>query len=46
MTRTGKQTRVIEVPERPLQLVFGGERDSLFVLAHHSLFRVERRKVT
>lgn len=41
----GKQTGVIEVPERPLQLVFSGQgRGALFVLAHHSLFRVEGRK--
>jgi len=41
----GKQTGLIEVPERPLQLLFGAhERGTLFVLAHHSLFRVEGRK--
>ena len=41
----GKQTGLIEVPERPLQLVFGGrDGGGLFVLAHHTLFRVESGK--
>lgn len=40
----GKQTGLIEIPERPLQLVFGKERGSFFVLTHHCLFRVEPRK--
>ena len=35
----GKQIAEIDVPERPLQLVFGGEdRRTLFILAHHALF--------
>jgi hypothetical protein len=41
----GIQTGLIEVPERPLQLVFGGQKPgTFFALAHHSLFRVEGRK--
>jgi sugar lactone lactonase YvrE len=29
------------VPERPLQLIFGGEdKRTLFVLTHHSLYAV------
>jgi sugar lactone lactonase YvrE len=36
---TGKQIAQIDVPERPLQLVFGGaDRKTLFILAHHALF--------
>lgn len=32
----------IDVPERPLQLIFGGEKGrTLFILAHHALFAVE-----
>nr|WP_244501610.1 glycosyl hydrolase family 28-related protein [Sphingomonas gellani] len=35
----GTQTRRIDVPERPLQLVIGGEdRRTLFILTHHSLY--------
>ncbi len=35
----GKQIAEIDVPERPLQLVFGGpDRKTLFILAHHALF--------
>jgi sugar lactone lactonase YvrE len=35
----GKQIAQIDVPERPLQLVFGGaDRKTLFILAHHALF--------
>ncbi len=39
--RSGRALGRIDVPERPLQLVFGG-RDTrdLFVLTHHSLYRV------
>lgn len=40
----GKQSGRIDVPERPLQLVFGGpDRRTLFILTHHSLYaaRVE-----
>ncbi|HEX8605954.1 MAG TPA: SMP-30/gluconolactonase/LRE family protein, partial [Pseudoduganella sp.] len=35
----GKQTGRIDVPERPLQLVFGGpDKRTLFILTHHSLY--------
>jgi hypothetical protein len=38
----GKQIGLIEVPERPLQLVLtGANRFTLFVLAHHSLYSVD-----
>jgi hypothetical protein len=38
---TGKQLRRIDVPERPLQLVIGGEDGhTLFVLTHHALYAV------
>ncbi|HEX3893097.1 MAG TPA: glycosyl hydrolase family 28-related protein [Terracidiphilus sp.] len=38
---TGKQIGEIDVPERPLDLVFGGaDRQTLFILAHHALFSV------
>ena len=31
----------IDVPERPLQVIFGGENGrTLFVLTHHSLYAV------
>jgi len=41
---TGKQVGEIDVPERPLQLVFGGsEGKTLFVLGHHGLFAAEVR---
>jgi sugar lactone lactonase YvrE len=37
----GQQISVIEVPERPLQLVFGGlNKRTLFALAHHTLFAI------
>jgi hypothetical protein len=40
----GRQIAQIDVPERPLQLVFGGaDRKSLFILAHHALFVVRVR---
>jgi sugar lactone lactonase YvrE len=40
----GKQIAQIDVPERPLQLVFGGaDRKTLFILAHHALFAVKVR---
>jgi sugar lactone lactonase YvrE len=36
---TGKLIAQIDVPERPLQLIFGGaDRKTLFILAHHVLF--------
>ncbi|NWK94482.1 gluconolaconase [Sphingobium lactosutens] len=35
----GKAVGRIDVPERPLQLLFGGaDRKTLFILAHHSLY--------
>ncbi|MGA2571346.1 MAG: glycosyl hydrolase family 28-related protein [Terracidiphilus sp.] len=41
---SGKQIAEIDVPERPLQLVFGGpDRKTLFILAHHTLFAVRVR---
>jgi sugar lactone lactonase YvrE len=40
----GTQIAEIDVPERPLQLVFGGpDRKTLFILAHHALFAAEVR---
>ncbi len=42
--RGGKQIGRIDVPERPLQLVFGGAGgQTLFILAHHALFAVRVR---
>lgn len=38
----GKQVGSIEVPERPIDLVFGGsDRRTLFILTHHSLYSVK-----
>jgi len=40
----GKQIAQIDVPERPLQLIFGGaDRKTLFILAHHALFAAQVR---
>ena len=40
----GKEAARIEVPERPLQLIFGGpKRQTLYVLTHHALYSVEVR---
>ena len=40
----GKQIGEIDVPERPLQLVFGGpDRRTLFILAHRALFSARVR---
>ena len=40
----GKQIGRIDVPERPLDLVFGGaDGRTLFILAHHALFAVKVR---
>jgi len=37
----GKEIGRIDVPERPLQIVFGGaNRQTLFILTHHSLYSV------
>jgi hypothetical protein len=39
----GRELGRIDVPERPLQLVFGGPgRQTLFVLTHHALYAVRR----
>ena len=38
----GAEVGRIDVPERPLQLIFGGPNGrTLFILAHHALFAVE-----
>jgi hypothetical protein len=40
----GRQISRIDVPERPLQILFGGgDRKTLFILAHHALFAVKIR---
>ena len=40
----GRQIAQIDVPERPLQLVFGGPgHRTLFILAHHALFAAQVR---
>jgi DNA-binding beta-propeller fold protein YncE len=40
----GQQIAEIDVPERPIDIVFGGaDRRTLFILAHHALFAVETR---
>lgn len=37
----GKEIGRIDVPERPLQILFGGEdRKTLFILSHHGLYAV------
>jgi sugar lactone lactonase YvrE len=42
--RTGKQTDLIEVPERPSALAFGGkDRKTLFIAARSSLYTVGGR---
>lgn len=42
--KNGSQIAEIDVPERPLQLIFGGpDRRTLFILAHHALFAVPVR---
>ncbi len=39
----GRELGRLDVPERPLQLVFGGpDRQTLFVLTHHALYAVRR----
>ncbi len=41
---SGKPIAEIDIPERPLQLIFGGaDRQTLFILAHHALFAVQVR---
>ncbi|HXH17330.1 MAG TPA: glycosyl hydrolase family 28-related protein [Sphingomonas sp.] len=38
----GRETARIDVPERPLQLIFGGAGGrTLFILTHHALYAVE-----
>ena len=38
-TPDGKEVGRIDVPERPLQLLFGGtDRRTLFILTHHALY--------
>ncbi|MFZ2996153.1 glycosyl hydrolase family 28-related protein [Sphingobium sp.] len=38
----GKEIGRIDVPERPLQILFGGEdRQTLFILSHHGLYGVK-----
>ena len=40
--RAGKQIADIDVPERPIDIAFGGEHGStLFVLSHHALFAIQ-----
>jgi hypothetical protein len=40
----GRQIAEIDVPERPLQLIFGGPgHRTLFILAHHALFAAQVR---
>ena len=41
--RGGKQIGRIDVPERPIDIVFGGGGRTLFILAHHALFAVRIR---
>ncbi len=39
--RTGKMIGRIDVPERPLDILFGGpDRRTLFILSHHTLYSV------
>ena len=41
---TGQQIAQIDVPERPLQLIFGGaDQKTLFILAHHVLLAAKMR---
>jgi len=38
----GKELGRLDIPERPLQLIFGGpDRQTLFVLTHHALYAVK-----
>jgi sugar lactone lactonase YvrE len=42
--RRGKLLGEIDVPERPIDIVFGGaDHRTLFILAHHALFAVRVR---
>jgi hypothetical protein len=41
---SGKVIGQIDVPERPIQLLFGGaDRGTLFILGHHTLYAVATR---
>jgi sugar lactone lactonase YvrE len=43
-TPTGEIRETIQVPERPIDLVFGGpDRRTLYILTHHSLYEVRTR---
>jgi sugar lactone lactonase YvrE len=38
----GKEIARIDVPERPIDIVFGGaKKNTLFILAHHALFATQ-----
>lgn len=40
-TPEGKLTNRIDVPERPIDLIFGGaDRRTLYILTHHSLYQI------
>jgi sugar lactone lactonase YvrE len=42
--RDGREIGRIDVPERPLQLLFGGpDRRTLFIVAHHTLYAVKMK---
>jgi len=42
--KSGKQIAEIDVPERPIDIVFGAaDRRTLFILAHHALYAVKVR---
>ena len=42
--KTGREIARIDVPERPIQILFGGsDRRTLFILGHHTLFAVKTR---
>jgi DNA-binding beta-propeller fold protein YncE len=42
--RSGKQIGRIDVPERPIDILFGGaDHRTLFILSHHTLFAVKTR---
>jgi Pectate lyase superfamily protein/SMP-30/Gluconolactonase/LRE-like region len=44
-SRSGRQIGEIDVPERPIDLVFGGpDRRTLFILTHHSLYSMNTLK--
>ena len=43
--KTGRAIGQIDVPERPIQILFGGsDRRTLFILAHHTLYAVQTRQ--